>query len=75
MKTFSINIPDNIEVDSRELTMMLASRLYEQGRLSLGQAASTAGLSTRTFAELLGNYNVSIFNYSSNDLSNDILNA
>jgi predicted HTH domain antitoxin len=75
MKTFTINLPDNIEIDSKELTMLLASRLYEQGRLSLGQAAKTAGLSKRTFAETLGVYNISIFNFPAIDLSNDIVNA
>ncbi len=55
--------------------MVLASRLYEQGKLSLGQAAEVAGLSKRTFAELLGSYNVSIFNYPPSDLSRDVANA
>jgi predicted HTH domain antitoxin len=55
--------------------MLVASRLYEQGRLSLGQAAELAGLSKRTFAELLGNYNVSIFNFPASDLSRDVANA
>jgi len=34
-----------------------------------------AGLSKRTFAELLGKYGVSIFNYSPTDLTNDVNNA
>ncbi len=33
--------------------MMVASRLYETDKLSLGQAADVAGLSKQTFAELL----------------------
>ncbi len=55
--------------------MLLATRLYEQGKLSLGQAAELAGYSKRTFMELLGNYNVSIFNYDEQELENDIRNA
>lgn len=55
--------------------MMLATRLYESGKLSLGQAAELVGLSKRTFAELLGHYGVSIFNYPASDLSNDVKNA
>ncbi len=55
--------------------MIVATRLYEQGRLSLGQAAEVAGLTKRTFAELLGSYNVSIFNFSASDLSKDVANA
>ena len=54
MKTLTINLPDTLEMDDRELLMIVAARLYEQGKLSLGQAAEVAGLSKRTFAELLG---------------------
>jgi predicted HTH domain antitoxin len=59
------------ELDSLQLYMILASSLYEQGKLSLGQAAELANMSKRTFAELLGNYNVSIFNYPASDLKNE----
>lgn len=55
--------------------MLVASRLYEQGRLSLGQAAELANLSKRAFAELLGKYNVSIFNYPADDISREVANA
>jgi len=75
MKTLTINLPDALEMDDRELLMIVAARLYEQGKLSLGQAAEVAGLSKRTFAELLGSYNVSIFNFPASDLSKDIANA
>jgi predicted HTH domain antitoxin len=74
-KTFTINVPDNLDVDAKELTMLLASRLYAQGQLSLGQAAKTTGLSKSTFAEMLGKYDVSIFNFPATDLSNDVANA
>jgi predicted HTH domain antitoxin len=55
--------------------MLVATKLYEQGKLSLGQAAELAGLTKRTFAELLGSYSVSIFNYPASDLSKDVANA
>lgn len=75
MKTVTLNIPDTLEMDSGEVAMFVAARLYEQGKLSLGQAADVAGLSKRTFAELLGKYNVSIFNYPASDLASDVANA
>jgi predicted HTH domain antitoxin len=75
MKTLTINVPDTLDVDDREVVMIVATRLYEQGRLSLGQAAEVAGLTKRTFAELLGSYNVSIFNFPASDLSKDVANA
>ena len=75
MRTLKLNIPDSLEIDDREVSMLVASRLYEQGKLSLGQAAEIVGLTKRTFAELLGKYNVSIFNYPATDIQKDVRNA
>jgi len=75
MKTLTINVPDNLDLDNKQIAMLVASRLYEQGKLSLGQAAEVAGLSKRTFAELLGGYNVSIFNFPATDIARDVANA
>ncbi len=75
MRTLTINIPDTVDVDNKDIAMLISTKLYEQGKLSLGQAAEIAGLTKRTFAELLGSYNVSLFNYPASDLSNDVSNA
>ena len=75
MKTLELKIPDNVNLDDREAKMILASRLYKKGRLSLGQAAELAGYSKITFMELLSDYGVEIINYPSEELDNDILNA
>jgi predicted HTH domain antitoxin len=75
MRTISIKIPEMSELDNLQLSVILASRLYEQGRLSLGQAADVANLSKRTFAELLGAYGVSLFNYPATELSQDVANV
>ena len=75
MKTIELKIPDTVDLNDREAKMLLASRLYEKGKLTLGQAAELVGLSKRTFMELLGDYDVSIFNYPISELDNDIKNA
>jgi len=75
MKTLTLNVPDSLEVDNGDLAMLVSTKLYEQGKLSLGQAAEVAGLTKRTFAELLGSYGVSIFNFPAQDLSKDVANA
>ncbi len=75
MKTLTLNIPDSVNLDEKEAKTFLAAKLYEKGSLSLGQAADLAGYSKRTFMELLGNYDVSIFNFSEEDLEKDIKNA
>lgn len=75
MKTIQLNIPDTVDLNDREAKMLLASRLYEKGKLTLGQAAELVGLSKRAFMEILGDYDVSIFNYPLSELENDIMNA
>ena len=75
MKKLTLEIPDTLDIDEKEAAMLLAVKLYEQGKLSLGQAADVAGLNKRTFAELLGKYGVSLFNYSPKELSRDVKNA
>jgi predicted HTH domain antitoxin len=75
VKTVTLNIPDHLDLGDREVAMLVATRLYEQGKLSLGQAAEIAGLTKRTFAELLGSCNISIFNYPASDLARDVQNA
>ena len=75
MKILTLNIPDSLDVDNRDLAMLVSTRLYEQGKLSLGQAAEVAGLTKRTFAELLGSYDVSLFNFPASDLTRDVANA
>lgn len=75
MKVLTLNIPDCLDVDNKDIAMMVATQLYKQSKLSLGQAADVAGLTKRTFAELLGSYHVSIFNFPESDLSTDVANA
>ena len=75
MKSITLNIPDNLDLDNKELALLVATKLYEQAKLSLGQAAELAGLTKRSFAELLGRHDVSIFNFPATDLLKDIANA
>jgi predicted HTH domain antitoxin len=75
MQTLQIQLPDLIAINQQEIKMLLASKLYENGLLSIGQAAELAGFSKRTFMELLGNYQVSVLNYSADDIQQDFENA
>ena len=75
MKTLTLTVPESLDIDNRELAMLVSTKLYDQGKLSLGQAAEVAGLTKRTFAELLGKFGVSIFNFPPQDLSRDVANA
>ena len=71
MKNLTIKIPDEIDLDSRETSKFLAAKLYESGRLSLGQAAAIAGLSKVAFAEILADYDVSLYNYPPDEILRD----
>ncbi len=75
MQILQIQLPDYIAIDSHEIQMLLASNLYEKGVLSVGQATQMAGLSKRTFMELLGRYQVSVLNYPAEDIMQDFENA
>lgn len=75
MRTLQIALPEFVQINQRELQLMLAAKLYEQGTLSIGQAAAVAGVSKRTFMELLGDYGVSVFNYAPGDLAEDVAHA
>lgn len=75
MRTIHLNIPDSVDKNDNELTMIIAAKLYENGTLSSGQAAELAGLSKRAFIEVVGKYGVSVFSTSADDLESDIANA
>jgi predicted HTH domain antitoxin len=75
MRIVKLRIPDDVDLKDHEFSMIIASKLYEEGKLSSGQAAEIAGLSKRTFIELMGRYGVSVFSTSLSDLESDIKNA
>jgi len=66
MKTLTLQIPDT--VDEKDVKMQLAAHLYDKGIMSSGQAADLVGISKREFIETVGQYGVSIFGESIDDL-------
>ena len=70
MKTLLLELPP--EVDEEEARLMLAVKLYEVGKLTLGQAARWAGYSKRAFMELLGRYGVPVIAYSPEELQEEV---
>ena len=61
MKRLVLELPDTVNLNEQEAKSLLGASLYENGTLSLGQAADLAGYTKRTFMEILGKYKVSIF--------------
>ena len=54
---------------------MLAVKLYETGKLSTGLAARLAGVPRVTFMFLLGQYGLSPFGETADELERDLDNA
>lgn len=75
MNKIILNIPENINMKTFDFSVYVASKMYEDGLVSAGQASEMAGLSKRAFIELLGKYGVSLFSQSVDDLDKDITNA
>jgi len=65
-----VDLPPNLSED--EAKLLLAIKLYEVGKMSLGQAARFAGFSKRAFMEMLGHHKIPIFNYSPEELRREI---
>ena len=47
-----LEIPE-VNLEDEELKLALATKLLEEGKISLGKAAEIAGFSERSFAEFL----------------------
>lgn len=61
-----VNLPPSLSED--EAKLLLAIKLFETEKATLGQAAKLAGFSKRAFMEMLGRYQVPVFNYSPEEL-------
>ena len=75
MKTLTLNLPANVNMSEKEITLLLATQFYDMGQLSLGQAAEMAGISKQEFMDNLGKFDVSIFGESFEDIEKDLTNA
>jgi predicted HTH domain antitoxin len=71
MKYLTIKIPDSLNLNENETKRFLAAKMYESGKLSLGQAAELAGLSKVAFSEILADFSVSLINYPPSDIIRD----
>lgn len=75
MIEYQLSLPESLGIKEFDLKMMISAMLYRTGKLSSGQAAKIVGISKRTFIEILGNYNTSVFGYDEEELLEDIENA
>jgi predicted HTH domain antitoxin len=59
-------------VSAEEARLLLAVKLYETERLSLGKAAELAGYSARAFMEILAHYGVPLYRYDPDELEREV---
>ena len=70
MSQLNLHLPTGIAPE--EATRLLCMKLFEVGRLSLGKAAELAGYSKPAFMELLGKEGIPVYNYSGEDLEQEL---
>jgi len=70
MNELKVELPPEVPVE--EARVLLMAKLFETGRLSLGQAAALAGYSKRAFIEVLGKLGVPVFNYPAEELTAEV---
>jgi predicted HTH domain antitoxin len=64
MTTITLQVPDSLEKDHDETIRLIAAKLYEAGKLTLGQAAEMCGMKKWDFGEILINYDIHYFDAS-----------
>jgi predicted HTH domain antitoxin len=71
MSTITLQVPDVLAEHENDTVRLIAAKLYESGKLTLGQAAEMAGMKKWDFAEILVNYDVNYFQYTAEDILQD----
>ncbi|MFZ1400154.1 MAG: UPF0175 family protein [Candidatus Promineifilaceae bacterium] len=80
MTTLTIDYPEGLETAvsmtkqefAAEVCLMPALKMFELGKLSSGKAAQLAGISRVEFFEMCGRYQVSIMNYSGDEIEAEL---
>jgi predicted HTH domain antitoxin len=72
MSTGELKITLPFSLSEDEAKLLLAIKLYEVGKVSLGQAAKLAGFSKRAFIDVLGQHRIPIFDYPPEELRQEI---
>jgi predicted HTH domain antitoxin len=70
MNALEVQLPPDISVEEARLLLMV--KLFETGKLTVGQAASLAGYSKSTFIELLGKLGVPVIDCPPEELQQEL---
>ena len=69
---FLLSIKKTPEELVSEIVLMAAIKMFELGKLSSGKASELAGISRREFLEKCSMYGVSVFNYSDDEIAEEL---
>lgn len=72
MSTSELTVTLPFHLSGDEAKLLFAIKLYEVGKVTLGQAARLAGYSKRAFIDVLGQHQVAIFNYPAEELQQEL---
>ena len=72
MATITLQVPDDLQREKDQTIRFIAAKLYESGRLTLGQAAEMCGMKKWEFPEVLASFDVHFFQYTIDDIVADV---
>ena len=70
VNTLKIELP--FSLSENEAKLLLSIKLYEVGKITLGQAARLSGFSKQAFIDILGKYRIPVVNYSPEELRKEL---
>jgi len=71
MTTLTLELPDALDKERDQTLKLIAAKLYEAGKLTLGQAAEMCGMKKWDFPAVLASFNVAYFQYTEEDLADE----
>lgn len=71
----TLTVPDTANLSETDAQLLFAMKLFEAQKFSLGKVAEVAGLSYRTFYELLIRYGIPIVSLTEEDVKEEIVNV
>ena len=70
--SINIHVPDNVHLSELEIKMSLASKLYNDQKISLAQGAEMVGITKEEFMRGLGEQGVSFIQYGVQEELNNL---
>jgi predicted HTH domain antitoxin len=72
MKVIELKLDMPLSLTENDVKLLLALKLFETGKLTLGQAAKLAEFSKQGFIDVLGQNHIPVINYSPEELGEEI---